>query len=264
LLFIYALRASDFLLYVDSLTQLVPWFFVLDHTHYARWLSVHVRDMARLTETNSAIHEQFMLGKFTSKKSQSVFSAIAFFQAHEQLNKIVKGDGGIIGLTENESTLSQPLITAPETARLIGEFESGMNTKGTTALHHEQTPTKQSAFLSKVKLLCDVIDTLGNPLDDDTGNLATLHTKEFVTSDVATTIHNLYDTGKMQYESFIDERFSKRTVSIWHPLKRNKLLPFSSKKTNSSALANKITNVKTDCALFSRLNFMPNERRKSR
>ena len=60
------------------------------------------------------------------KKSQSVFSAIAFDQAHEQLNKIVKGDGGIIGLTENERTLSQLLITAPETARLIGEFESGM------------------------------------------------------------------------------------------------------------------------------------------
>ena len=74
-----------------------------------------------------------------------------------------------------------------------------------------------------------------------------------MTSDVATTIHNSYDTGKMQYESFIDVRFSKQTVSIWHPLNRNKLLPFSSKKTNSSALANKITNVKTGCALFSRL-----------
>jgi len=255
LLFIYALRASDFLLYVDSLTQLIPWLFVLDRTHYARWLSVHVRDMAQLGETNSAVREQFMLGKFTVKRSQSVFSAIAFDQAHEQMNKIIKGDGGIIGLTENERSLSQLLITAPETARLITEFQSGMNITGNTGtpLHHEQTSARQSAFLSEVKLLIDAIDTLGNPFHDDTGNLATLHTKDFVTCDVATAVHKLYEMGKMQYESFIDERFSKRTLSIWHPLKRNKLMPLFSRKTHSSALANQITNVKTDCALFSRL-----------
>ncbi len=38
LMFIKALRTADFPLYVDSLTQLVPWFFCLDHINYSRWL----------------------------------------------------------------------------------------------------------------------------------------------------------------------------------------------------------------------------------
>jgi len=70
LLFVYSLRTSDFLLYIDSLTQLLPWFFVFDRTHYTRWLSVHVRDMARLCEHNKDVHDQFVRGNFTAKKIQ--------------------------------------------------------------------------------------------------------------------------------------------------------------------------------------------------
>ena len=40
LLFVRSLREANFALYVDSLTNLMPWFFVLDRTNYARWLSV--------------------------------------------------------------------------------------------------------------------------------------------------------------------------------------------------------------------------------
>ena len=36
LIFIRAHRINDFNLYVESLENLVPWFFVLDHTNYAR------------------------------------------------------------------------------------------------------------------------------------------------------------------------------------------------------------------------------------
>jgi len=43
------------------------------------------------------------------------------------LNKIIKGDGGIVGLTENDRSLSQLLIRASEIARLISEFECGMS-----------------------------------------------------------------------------------------------------------------------------------------
>lgn len=35
-------------MYLDALTELVPWFHALDHTNYARWIPVHVRDMAEL------------------------------------------------------------------------------------------------------------------------------------------------------------------------------------------------------------------------
>ena len=33
------------MLYIESLTKIVPWFFALDHTHYSRWVPIHLRDM---------------------------------------------------------------------------------------------------------------------------------------------------------------------------------------------------------------------------
>ena len=45
LLFVRSIRESDFDCYVDALSQVIPWFFALDHHHYVRWATVHLRDM---------------------------------------------------------------------------------------------------------------------------------------------------------------------------------------------------------------------------
>ena len=44
MIFVRAVRETNFQLYVDALTKIVPWFFASDHTHYSRWISVHLRD----------------------------------------------------------------------------------------------------------------------------------------------------------------------------------------------------------------------------
>lgn len=59
LMYIRSLREGNFQLYVETLTQLLTWMFALDHTHYSRWLSVHVRDMMVLSEKHPAILEEF-------------------------------------------------------------------------------------------------------------------------------------------------------------------------------------------------------------
>ena len=48
LIFVCSLCVASFAMYLDALTELVPWFFALDHTNYARWIPVHLRDMAEL------------------------------------------------------------------------------------------------------------------------------------------------------------------------------------------------------------------------
>ena len=96
--FIRSIRETNFELYRESLSKLALYFFALDHTHYARWLSVHLRDMA-MTETR----RPFMVleiknGHFTVHKIEKPISVIAIDQEHEQNNKIIKGDGGAIVL----------------------------------------------------------------------------------------------------------------------------------------------------------------------
>ena len=72
----------------------------------------------------------------------------------------MKGEGGDVGLTENLSALKQRMVCGPETARLIGEFESSMETTQKTAYlgHLEQHNHTQKAFLRDVKSLIDVLE----------------------------------------------------------------------------------------------------------
>ena len=44
-------------------------------------------------------------------------------QCHEQQNKLVKRDGGAIGLTEDEDRLRKWMVWGAEVARIVMEFE---------------------------------------------------------------------------------------------------------------------------------------------
>ena len=99
------LRQCDFQLYVDSLVNLVPWFFTLGHIHYARWVPVHIRDMTGLHVSHPNVATKFQNGHFFVKKTLNAFSSLPIDHAHEQNNKSVKDDRGAIGLTENMSEL---------------------------------------------------------------------------------------------------------------------------------------------------------------
>ena len=94
-----SLREANFKHYIESLGQLAPWMFSLDHINYARWLSVHVRDMCTLSSKHPKVFQQFSEGAFVVHKSPRAFSSIALDHAHEQANALVKGDGGAVGLT---------------------------------------------------------------------------------------------------------------------------------------------------------------------
>ncbi len=71
---------------MDSLQELAAWFFAMNHTHYARWLPVHLRDMIGLVQKHPDIADKFNAGHFTAKKTTHHFSAMATDQAHEQNN----------------------------------------------------------------------------------------------------------------------------------------------------------------------------------
>ena len=91
-----ALREGNFNSYVESVTAMTPWRFVLDHVNYARWLSVHERDTVQLKDFHPKVYEHFESGAFVVNKTTRVFSAIALDHAHEQENAAIKGDDGAV------------------------------------------------------------------------------------------------------------------------------------------------------------------------
>ena len=90
--------------------------------HNARWLPIHLRDMKELPTKAPEVAQAFASGKFTIQKTDKPFSSIALDQAHEQMNAMVKGEGGAIGLTESPDAFERWMTAGPEVARLVRQF----------------------------------------------------------------------------------------------------------------------------------------------
>ena len=65
-------------LYVDTLSKMLPWFFALNHPNYARWLSVHFRDMRMLQQTSPDVATKFKDGGFFYHSQ--VIQALLYFK----------------------------------------------------------------------------------------------------------------------------------------------------------------------------------------
>ena len=108
LLFLRAIQGRNFKLYLISIEHTLPWFFSLDHQNYASSLSVHFCDMNMLPHTNPNVKDAFINeGNFIISRTPDAFSPMGIGQCHKQLNKLVKGDGGATGLTEDEHRLRE-------------------------------------------------------------------------------------------------------------------------------------------------------------
>ena len=192
MIYVRSIREADFLLYINALTKIVPWFFALGHTHYARWIPVYLRDMIVLKEKHPDVHGQFLKGNFAVKKTTRSFSAIAIDQAHEQNNASVKGDGGAVGLTENPAALRFWMVSGPEMAR-VGEFEASTEKrKETDTRHHEQTTHAQMAFARDVKALTGAIEDMGNPFCEKSSvDLLVLDTRDLADAAVIDTLNQI-------------------------------------------------------------------------
>ena len=267
LIFVRSLREGNFQLYKDACKSLAPWFFALDRTHYARWLPVHIRDMECLETEIPAIAAEFKNGNFVVNKTNSAFSSLPIDQGHEQNNKIVKGDGGAIGLTESSSQLLRWMVSGPEMSRIINDFELSQELVRNIAIqeeqedlhHHEQMKGVQNTFRNQVNAVCRVcsstIEEMGNPFADQTGDLFVLDTRDIADSKVVETVRTVRQLGKDQYQQFVTKRLQERTTPLFDTIQKNKLPLFSSppatKEKSSDKL--KIASLKSICTLFSRL-----------
>ena len=74
-------------------------------------MSVHLANLQQLQSKCPSVHAEFLDGKFVTQKTKKRFSALAHDQVHEQLNAIVKGEGGAIGLTESDSQLRRWMVS---------------------------------------------------------------------------------------------------------------------------------------------------------
>ena len=203
LIFVRAHRERNFLLYVDVLEALAPWFFALDHQHNTRWLPIHIHDMKNLPLLIRREFEDH--GNWVVSKTKNRFSAIPIDQAHEQNNALIKGSGGAIGLTENPSALRKWVIAGPEQARLIVEFERQfLRDTRVQETHHEECLSAQNTFNQQVTALVEAIKELGNPFLDDTSELLVLDSRDVMNEFVVETVRTVEYLGTEKYNRYYE------------------------------------------------------------
>ena len=179
-LLIWSFREANFSLYCEVLSELIPYFFANNNTNYARWLSIHLRDMLSLDKKHPELAQEFRRGNFVDTKTRRNFSALALDQAHEQPNAIITADGGAIGLTENPSALRRWMVAGPEVSHLVSLYETEVQTKEAQeqTVHHEQTLQAQKTFLERVKKLSNFLQDLGNPFEEESRDLYSIDTRD--------------------------------------------------------------------------------------
>ena len=161
----------------------------------------------------------------------------------------------MVGLSENPNALCRWMLSGPEMARLVNEFEAGMALDTGTkenSKHHEEHRSFQVSFFKDVKSLAAAVEDLGNSFLEETGDLLTLDTKVIAEESTVSTcrMHHIESLGKEQCETFISQRLVE-TKPLSDRITRNKLSFFTTFPKKTSKTTQQISSMKRDCSLFS-------------
>ena len=254
-------RLGNFDLYITSLQDLMYLFFALDHQNYSRWLSVHINDILSFDSNSLSLCK----ANWTLRKTNKRFSNLPLDQIHEQQNAIIKGKGGVVGLTQNPSALKRWMISGPELAQIIddNEFVTFPSTcdyddDDTIHYHHSETLAEQSLMQRKTNALIRAIDEYGNPFDENHHDLITLDTRDCTSSAVVESFDTLKSLGHKQYESFLKKVLQSGTESIHNPIKRNSFRLFKAPKKRK--VSTTTHNLRNSARLFGRM-YLANQHR---
>ena len=79
---------------------------------------------------------------------------------YKVINKVIKGEGGAIGILDSENALLKWMVAGPRISSLIEEFEKKSNLKDDKivgAKHHGDTDAFEKRFLAHAKEMINVL-----------------------------------------------------------------------------------------------------------
>ena len=115
--------------------------------------------------------------------------------------------------------------------------------------HHEQIKRIQSTFD-----LVTVVETMGNPFDENRLDLLVLDTRDSVDQRVIDAVRKVQQVGKDNFASLVNDRIGRKRKSLFEPICLNKLPLFHCPPERIlSHDKQQINALKKKCALFSKL-----------
>ena len=221
--------------------------------NYARWLPVFISDLKKLPTEHPFIHEEFMKGHFTVTKSYQKLSSIAEDQANEQNNKLVKIEGGAVGILDSNIALMKWMVAGPEMIRILRDFEEANNVRSEEVNHHEDTYTFKRQFRKDVLSFRNTFEEMGSPFEEK-NILINAVSKHIMNENATKSVKVAVSTGEQQYADYVQNRLVLCKNSICYPITRNKLALFREKNSVVTSKGKlKTISLKQDCKLFASL-----------
>ena len=93
------------------------------------------------------------------------------------------------------------MVSGPEMARLIEEFDCSIQRRQDTEFHHhEQKKHVQTAFAQDVKSLKKVIEQMGNPFSENSGDLLVLDSRSIADSAVTDRMRHI---ERLEFDQYV-------------------------------------------------------------
>ena len=137
--FIRVERERNWLLYLDSAADMLPFFFAYDHPNYSRWLTMYICDMQQLSHTAPEVYAEFIQGYHAISKSGKPSSSVWTDMALEQSeNHDAKLPGGIIGVSRRNSALNKWFLTAHQRSSIVTAIKDMCNVSNEDFSTHKE------------------------------------------------------------------------------------------------------------------------------
>jgi hypothetical protein len=217
---IYAVRCGNWDLLLESIREIIPFFFAYDHVNYARYMTVMLSDMLSLPEKFPKIYSEFIKGNFAAQISDGAFSRSETDKVIEMtLNKDTKTPGGTTGFSTNSGAVKRWEINASYRAALRTCFHQHLNYQQQNYKHQDLTPSRINRDNTDISSIVQILsEVFINPFSDFP--LVCISTGIIASENVSRDLLNAKEEGTKSMMKFISERLSdKRDKSFLIPSK---------------------------------------------
>ena len=229
--FVRAEREGIWQLHLSSLSKMIPWMVMYDHTNYARYGPIYLSDMKQLSTTAPDVYNEFESGNFVIKSTTGRFNQIPVDQALEHVNKKGKTSGGLIGITRIESARDEWCLTynghsklSEDTRRMVGLADLEDLDEQPHIERGKQRITRDERDVMALKDQFQVCDVFS-----DTPYLLNISTKEVASEDIQKDLLTAFERGKVATKAFINDRMQPDSnVTVFDTISRHNSKTFKS------------------------------------
>ena len=256
--FIRAERDAYWMLHLSTVAEMLPFFFVCDHSNYSRWATVYVADMRLLPEQRPQIHDEFMSGNHSVGHSSKPFCQVWSDMALEQsINCHSKSKSGVIGFTKKSGALDRWFINAHERAAITKQTLAMLDLGREESKHKELGKARMLRDQNDVKKVEETLLQIGmNPFKlENLKCIQNIMTGTVASDEISSDILQAKVAGTAAMEQFVKDRLVEQKVPFFDPIKKVKLKTFSTLKkvTKSKSSTGESISISTDRELFSRI-----------